>query len=413
MALSERRGGIWSGRAGLMFFLAGMLVSNIGRSAYFVSIIWFVLMWTNSVRSVTALLLVSTLAQFLSSGISGFLADVTDRRHLSIGLDITRAFTVAMTGFSMMAGMGISAIYVLVAIFSISDRGYLSAMQALIPVLTCKDSAVGANSASYLMMQSGTFLGAVLSGFLLSFLPYGLAVSTLGIIFCSSAAIVLAMPIPSNVRGVNRKPNFQWKQFISIGGLRESKLIVATFYYTLVFGVGILINTLLAAYVVTEIKGDAVLFAQMESAWALGAVFVCLFLSIGVGAASKALDLTCCILMLGSGLILLWMFPAPLFVVITLVALGGIYNLGRISLDVQVQQTVNASLIGRTKGTINTVATGGGLVIFTLLGLVSDRLTSSSLFAYYGLFVVVVTVLLIVASSIRFRYHGSDESGEC
>ncbi len=98
---------------------------------------------------------------------------------------------------------------------------------------------------------------------------------------------------------------------------------------------------------------------------------------------------------------------------ITLVALGGIYNLGRISLDVQVQQTVNASLIGRTKGTINTVATGGGLVIFTLLGFVSDRLTSSSLFACYGLFVVGVTVLLIVASSIRFRYHGSDESDEC
>ena len=396
-----------------MFFLAGMLVSNIGRSAYFVSIIWIVLIWTNSVRSVIALLLVSTLAQFLSSGISGFLADVTDRRHLSIGLDITRAFTVALTGFSIMAGMGISAIYVLVAIFSISDRGYLSAMQALIPVLTCKDSAVGANSASYLMMQSGTFLGALLSGFLLHFLSYGLAVLTLGIIFCSSAAIVLAMPVPGYVRSVNRTLNIQWKQFISINGLIESKLIIATLCYTLVFGVGILINALLAAYVVTEIKGDAVLFAQMESAWALGAVFVCLFLSVGAGVASKAPDLTRCTLMLGSGLILLWMFPAPLFVVITLAALGGIYNLGRISLDVRVQQTVNASLVGRTKGTINTVATGGGLVIFTLIGFVSDRLPSSSIFAYYGLFVVVVPVFLIMVSRIWFRYHGSDESGEC
>lgn len=79
-------------------FLAAMLVSNIGRNAYFVCILWCAVNWGNNARLIPFLLFVSTLSQFLVSGLSGFLADIADRRYLAIGMDAARVVIVALTG---------------------------------------------------------------------------------------------------------------------------------------------------------------------------------------------------------------------------------------------------------------------------------------------------------------------------
>lgn len=72
-----------------------MFLSNIGRTAYFVSVTWIILTRSDSVRQVAALLLTSAAAQFVSSGIGGYLADLIDRRRLSVGFDILRALVTA------------------------------------------------------------------------------------------------------------------------------------------------------------------------------------------------------------------------------------------------------------------------------------------------------------------------------
>ncbi|MGN6448447.1 MAG: hypothetical protein ACTHLK_07585, partial [Brucella intermedia] len=153
-----------SDRAVMVHFLTAMLASNIGRNAYFVCIIWYTLTSANSTRIISILLFVSTLSQFLVSGASGYIADVADRRFLVVGMDAARVAIVALTGYAIIAEMGMSVLFFSVALYSMADRGYLTAMQAMIPDLP--RNAVTANSASYLMMQSGTFLGAGLAGFL-------------------------------------------------------------------------------------------------------------------------------------------------------------------------------------------------------------------------------------------------------
>ncbi|NKC51906.1 MFS transporter [Ochrobactrum cytisi] len=105
--MSESQSGACSNGSPPILFLAGMFVSNVGRNAYFVCMTWIVLGSTNSVRSVTILLLTGTLAQFLSSGIIGFLADATDRRRLAIGLDLARAVIVVLTGFPVAVDAGV------------------------------------------------------------------------------------------------------------------------------------------------------------------------------------------------------------------------------------------------------------------------------------------------------------------
>ncbi|NKC51907.1 MFS transporter [Ochrobactrum cytisi] len=278
-------------------------------------------------------------------------------------------------------------------------------MQSIIPFLTGKERAVNTNSASYLMMQSGTFVGALFSGFLLHYLPYDLAISSLGIVFCLSAVITFLMRLPAFLRPVYGKCDGQWKHYISIRHWSENNQGVAVLCYSLVFGAGTVINALLAAYVLKVLSGDAFLFGRLESARALGAVLV-LPGFVGGARDESALARTSILPVdVRGGLILLWMFPNALAAGITLLVLGGFYNLGRISMDVQIQRTVDIASIGRAKGVINTVATGCGLFVYTLIWLNGDRLASSSVIAIYGLFVGTVGGLALTVPRTKFKAH--------
>ncbi|CAK7260966.1 MULTISPECIES: MFS transporter [unclassified Shinella] len=325
------------GRSTLLLFFAGMLVSNVGRNAYFVCLTWIALTKSNSVRLVTVLLFASTLVQFLSSGISGHLADVIDRRRLAVGFDVVRTLVVALTGYAVTAEAGLWALFLSVALYSVADRGYLTSMQSMIPDLTLRTSAIAANSASYLMMQVGTFLGALLAGYLLHAIPYGVGLSSIAVTFAISVIVLYAarMELRAPATATQYRANLL-SQLFSIKQLTRNRLIGSAACYGLTLGLAALFSSLLAAYVLKEMKGGAVQFGQMESAWALGATVACLLLSIGVGKSLTDLSLAPLLFLSGVGLILLWMFPGPASAATTLVALGVIYNVNRILVDARV-----------------------------------------------------------------------------
>ncbi|MCA0342227.1 MAG: MFS transporter [Proteobacteria bacterium] len=412
MAGSDSLFGFGKGPPALLLFLAGMLISNIGRSAYFVCVTWIALTWSNSARLVTILLFTSTLAQFLTSGVSGYFADMVDRRRLSVSLDVVRALVVALTGCAIAAKIGIWVLFLSVALYSVVDRGYLTAMQSMIPALSRRRSAIAANSASYLVMQAGTFLGALLAGYLLHTLPYGIGLFPIAIIFATSAVTLSAarteLSDSTNANSNYSKPRFQLRFMYHLG---RHRLIAPTLLYSLGFGVGFLFSSLLAAYVLDEMKGGAVLFGQMESAWAFGAVLACLLLISGAGKLLADFGLAPLLFLSGTGLILLWMFPGPIIAATLLVALGVIYNASRILMDARVQQTVGITEIGRTKGAINTVATGTGLLAFTVIAMAGDTLAPSDIFAQYGLLAIAVAAsFLLPALRGRPRSHDEDRS---
>lgn len=385
-----------------------MLVSNIGRSAYFVSMTWVLLSWTGNVRLVSLMLLSSTVAQLFSSGITGFFADVIDRKRMSIVLDFTRALIVTLTGFSIMAGMGVLALYISIATFSIADRGHIVAMQSLIPVLTGNQNAVSAHAASCLMMQLGTFAGALIFTFLVDAQAYGPTMSLLGSIFCLSAFSVYAMGVPKRAQSLEGGLERWWRHSISIKPLSDCELIVPAICYSLILGVGIFINTLLSAYVLNSMGGDMMLFGKLEAAWALGAVLVCVAFWGRIKITSTLPSLPVCLLMSGLWLVLLYIFPFRSVVPIVLAALGGTYNLGRILIDVRVQRAVDIGSIGRAKGALNIIATVLGMAIYGLIALSSEWLSPSHILACWGIFIAVIGGFL----EITTKFQRAERSGQ-
>ncbi|MGK9086126.1 MFS transporter [Brucella intermedia] len=400
MKQPEMEFGTKSDQAVMFHFLAAMLVSNTGRNAYFVCIIWGGLTSENDARVVPFLLFASTLSQFLVSGISGHIADVADRRYLVMGMDAARAVIVALTGYAVLADIGVTALILSAALYSAADRGYLTAMQSVIPGLP--RSAVTANSASYLMMQSGTFLGAALAGFLLNFLSYGAALSLISSMFILSGAFLGAKRSFSFNKNRTETGDFERpKYFSSIGPLIENKLFLPTLCYSFSFGVGIFVNALLAVYVLNELNGNAVLFSKLESAWALGGVLICLVLAAGSGSALLKPGQTGFLFFSGIALVLLWIIPLRIPVAILLVLLGVTYNLSRIGLDVHVQHNVHPAFIGRARGAINSIATGLGLLIYVLIAMVGDAMLPSHILAGYGVCAIIAAVTFMIASNSR------------
>ncbi|KAB2689123.1 MFS transporter [Brucella pseudogrignonensis] len=397
MGSLESGSGCKSNRAMMVHFLAGMLVSNIGRNAYFVCIIWCALNWGNNARLVPSLLFVSTLSQFLVSGLSGFLADIADRRYLAIGMDAVRAVIIALTGYAIRAEMEGIVLFLSIALYSVADRGYLTAMQSMIPRLPW--SAVTTNSASYLMMQSGTFLGAGLAGILLHFLSYGAVLSLISCTFILSGTLLATKPSLSFYKDpIEPGGNGRLKYTFSIMHLNKYNLVAPTLVYSFSFGVGILVNTLLAVYVLEEMNGNAILFGKFESAWALGGILVSLVLAFGVRTTFSQSRQPGLLFYSGSALVLLWIFPFPIPVAIVLVLLSAIYNLSRIRLDVQVQQSVSTATIGRVKGAINSIATGTGLLIYVLIGIIGNAVPPSHILAGYGFCAIIAAATLTIKS---------------
>ncbi len=50
-------------------------------------------------------------------------------------MDAVRAIIVALTGYAIVAEMEVTVLFLSIALYSVADRGYLTAMQSIIPRL--------------------------------------------------------------------------------------------------------------------------------------------------------------------------------------------------------------------------------------------------------------------------------------
>ncbi|WP_273772493.1 MFS transporter [Brucella intermedia] len=376
-------------RAVLAPFMSAMLLSNIGRTAYFVSLTWIVLTRTDNVRQVAALLLVGAVAQFFSSGISGYLADLIDRRRLSMGFDVVRALISLATGIAITTTADIWPLFLSIALFSMADRGYLTSMQSIVPSLVAPKCAVRVNAASYMMMQSGSFMGALLAGAFLHQLPHNALYTATATIFLVSATAIGRLRLPharsGAAGGVSR---FRLEHILALRHLTDNRLVFPAFYYSLSFSVGVLMNVVMSSYVANDLKGDAALFGRTESAWALGSAMVCVFLLVRFATGVPKCELVTPLFVSGLMLVSLGLIPDPRLTLIAALILGASCNLGRVFIDARVQQTVDVGSTGRARGAIHMLSTGAGLAVYASIALFGDALSASILFTAFGLLVV-------------------------
>lgn len=374
-------------------FLASTLSASIGRNGYYIACAWALVKAGSGSASVATLLAIVSVVELVVSPLAGVTADRLDRRRLNIMADLGRFAVMLATAFLLVHLEVLPTLWMSAVAFSICDRVALTASQAMIPLATRGADLVTSNSSVFFVMQLGSLGAALLAGPLLSGHSPALAFAVLALFFLVSAGSLSSMRLGSVRQGISRAnglaPNMD---------LRLVRLFAA---YAFLYGGAVLVTVMGSSFVFEEQKGTATDFGHLEAAWSAGSLIgAVLLLRLTRAVGAPILHLT----LLGStafALMALIALRAP-WTLIVFAALGFLYNLGRVSIEVTLQSRVPNTVLGRAKGVMHSVAVALGLLIFTIATVLGDRVFPSTVFFSFG----VLLLISIPALSIGMAQRG-------
>ncbi|KRB29717.1 hypothetical protein ASD99_23915 [Mesorhizobium sp. Root695] len=378
-------------------FLASTLSAAVARNGYYIASAWILVERGYGTAGVATFLAIASIVEFIVSPLAGAAADRFDRRRLNVKADLSR-FVVMLATAGALLYMDVFLIICLsAALFSFCDRVALTSSQSMIPLIADGRDLVASNSAVFFVMQFGNLGAALLRGPLLHERSPALPFAVLAAFFLFSAGCLALMrlePVSRDVRIAK----------ISAAQIDPSlrRLIVV---YALLYTGAVLVSVMGSSFVFQEQKGTAVDFGYLEAAWSAGSLIgaVSLF-RIERTMSTHArhlmlLGLTALVLMALTSLRMPW-------TVILFAALGFLYNLGRVSVEVTLQSRVSVYLLGRAKGIMHSVAVVLGLLVFGIAAGVGDRAFPSTIFFSFGV------VLLISISCLSVGAGQPQEKGE-
>ncbi|TPM89628.1 MULTISPECIES: MFS transporter [unclassified Mesorhizobium] len=377
-------------------FLASTLSAAVARNGYYIASAWILVERGYGTAGVATFLAIASIVEFIASPLAGVAADRFDRRRLNVAADLSRFVVMLATACALLYMDVFLIICMSAALFSFCDRVTLTSSQSMIPVIADGRDLVASNSAVFFVMQFGNLGAALLAGPLLHQRSPALPFTVLAAFFLFSAGCLALMrlePVSRDVRiakisAAQIDPNLR-------------RLIAV---YALLYTGAVLVSVMGSSFVFQEQKGTAVDFGYIEAAWSagslIGAVSLC---RIERAMSTHArhlmlLGLTALVLMALASLRTPW-------TVILFAALGFLYNLGRVSVEVTLQSRVSVYLLGRAKGIMHSVAVALGLLVFGIGAAVGDRAFPSTIFFSFGV------VLLISISCLNVGVQ-TQEKGE-
>ncbi|SFO00363.1 Major Facilitator Superfamily protein [Mesorhizobium sp. NFR06] len=380
----------------LVGFLASTLSAALARNGYYIASAWILVERGYGSASVAILLAIVSVVEFVASPLVGLAADLFDRRRLNIAADLARCVLMLATARALLYLDVFVTICLSAALFSSCDRVALTTSQSMIPGMARGRDLVVSNSLVFFVMQFGNLGAALVAGPLLRDRSAALPFVVLAACFLVSAgflALVRLDPVSPDVRVAK----FSGTQI----GRRLFRLSAV---YALLYASAVLISVMGSSFVFQEMRGTAVDFGHLEAAWSVGSL---------IGAASLfrieqaisahalhlvLLGLTALALMTLTSLSGHW-------TVIVFAALGFLYNLGRVSVEVTLQSRVSASLLGRAKGVMHSVAVLLALFVFGIVALVGDRTFPSTIFFSFGV-VVLISIPALSAGVVQLEEKG-------
>ncbi|RWC42214.1 MAG: hypothetical protein EOS55_24645 [Mesorhizobium sp.] len=378
-------------------FLASTLSAAVARNGYYIASAWILVERGYGTAGVATFLAIASMVEFIASPLAGVAADRLDRRCLNVAADLSRFVVMLATAGALLYMDAFLIISLSAALFSFCDRVALTSSQSMIPVIADGRDLVAWNSAVFFVMQFGNLGAALLAGPLLHERSPALTFTVLAAFFLFSAGCLALMRLEPVSRDV-RIAKISATQF----DLSLRRLIVV---YALLYTSAVLISVMGSGFVFQEQKGTAVDFGYLEAAWSAGSLIgaVSLFrLEKAMSTHARhlmLLGLTALVLMA------LTFLPTP-WTVILFAALGFLYNLGRVSVEVTLQSRISVYLLGRAKGIMHSVAVALGLLVFGIAAAVGDRAFPSTLFFSFGM------VLLISISCLSVGAGQPEEKGE-
>lgn len=364
------------------WFLASTFASAVGRNGYHVACAWILIVSGHGSPAVAGFFAIISLTELITSPPAGWLTDRFDRRVLYVVAETARLVAAAALGAVLMTADVLWAIWLSAALFAACDRIALTASQSMVPSLCARVSLATANSMTFFLMQSGSLAAAALIGVLLH---ASNAMITLGAVAAGFLVSAICMRAVRHEGRAAKTPGTMGdslridSQFLCMGAV-----------YALLYTGGMLVSVIGPSFVFDEHGGSAIDFGQIESSWSAGSIIGALLL-IPIIRAARAPVVQFVILGLSAvSFASLNVLDLP-YAIPAFAALGALYNLGRVALEVTIQSSVSNATLGRAKGTLHSVGVLLGVILFAILTMVGDDVLPSTIFLAYGAMLAAAT----------------------
>lgn len=336
--------------------------------------------------AVAAFFAIVSVVELFASPIAGWLADRFDRRAIYMTADAIRCVGALAVAILLVSNGSLWLIWVSAALFAAFDRFALTASQCMIPSVGMGLTSATANSAVFFLIQSGSLCAASLVGFLLHIFPPPITFAAMAMAFAVSVlCMLLVKKEPIYIR-----PDLQ-PQCEAL--LVDVHLIHLAGVYALLYTGGMLVSVVGPSLVFDELKGNALDFGHLESAWSAGSILGVLLL-VPLARAAKIIDLQLAVLLLTAAFFVILKVLTLPSIFVAFAILGVLYNLGRVGVEVMLQSLVPKGALGRAKGVIHCGAVLLGLFLFGAIAITASYVPPSTVFLVYGLILATAAVLL-------------------
>jgi MFS family permease len=382
-------------------YMTAVAASAAGRNAYFIIVAWFAVDLADGPSFIAILLAAGSLAELLTTNLGGMIVDRYERRMICLVCDFLRitlmiSTLVGLSMFDPRAVLGISW-----TLYAIIDRTYLTTLQAVIPTLGPPNHLVRNNSISYINMQAGNLIAAVIAGALLVLVSQS-AVWLLPV--CCYAVSFVAMSSRnfnglSNGAGPARITSIVGRDALPTA-LPSNALRLLAIVYAVMYAMGMLVSVLASTFVLKQLAGRALDFGYLEAAWAAGSILGCVaFWSRAARTPAQAglLFISGCVLSI------FLMFGELRLALLQFAVLGVTYNISRLKVDVHVQRLIPLQELGRCRAQIHTICVGVGLLTYGLIAAVGNDAEPKTIFGSFGLLMVATALLVSMKGSAVSR----------
>jgi MFS family permease len=380
------------------WFLACTFASAIGRNGYAVACSWLLVSSESGSAAVAIFVAIISLTELLFSPIAGWVSDRFSRRAVFIAADCLRMIAAAALMWAASPWM----LWCSAGVFAACDRAALTASQAMIPSVGEHLVPGTSNSISFFCMQAGGLVAAGFVGVLLHSYSGAIAFAVI------TAAFLISVCSMAFVTDVHSRPvlTSQGSSAPIELGPRFWHLVCV---FALLYGAGTLVSILGAGFVLDELGGDALDFGQLESAWSAGSIVGAILLIPLAGLSKKPVLLVSVLIMIALLFASLELSILP-WILLTFAALGALYNLGRVAVEVTLQGLVPHVALGRAKGLFHCAGVSMGLLLFGAISLSADRVAPSTIFQLYSGLIVIATGFLALLRPDRGKAAAKTDS---
>lgn len=380
---------VFQNRSYLMYFIA-TTGSSLGTGMQYVANSWLALQLTGSDASVAIVLLCSTIPGIVLSPVIGGMVDRFDRKYLVACADSFRA--LVLTSIPILYHLGLLRpwqLYAMALLVAVGDQIYTPSAMAMVREIMPKDQLLNANVTTGVGNQIGALVGSGMSGLIISWF------SPVAVMWVNAASFVFSAIFISLIRKGYVSPTItlthgkSWSLLLKqvqegVQYIRLNKSIISIYFIMLFLTMTIrTINTLLAPFAKDVLKVGTQGFGYIDASFALGSIAGGVLLPRIVRFIGQARTLVGGLFFISLSLGFLSVSYAVWFAMFAYFILGISFQV-RVLLLTAAQKNTLLEYQGRVHATFNLFFSMASLLVYVVIGYLSEKLPLRWLYLFQG-----------------------------